>query len=101
NTTGRYDAYSTLYYSGLDKGKRNIFTPSVSASFQFANLLNIPALNFGKLRLSYAQTSGEPGVAYQTAVYYNVGNSINGVPTGSFDSRLPNLFLKPFTTTEF
>jgi outer membrane receptor protein involved in Fe transport len=101
NTTGRYDAYSTLYNSGLDKSKRNIFTPSVSASFQFASFLNMPALNFGKFRISYAQTSGEPVNPYQTAVYYNVGNSINGIPTGNFDSRLPNLFLKPFTLSEF
>jgi len=61
----------------------------------------MPALNFGKFRISYAQTSGEPVNPYQTAVYYNVGNSINGVPTGNFDSRLPNLFLKPFTLSEF
>ncbi len=100
NTTGRYDAYSTLYNSGLAKNKRNIFTPSVSASFLFADLLNIPHLNFGKLRLSYAQTSGEPTNPYQTAVYYGVGNSLNGVPTGNFGFGLPNLFLKPFTLTE-
>jgi TonB-linked SusC/RagA family outer membrane protein len=101
STTGRYDAFSTLYYSGLEKSKRNIFIPSVSASFQFADLLNLPVLNYGKLRASYAQTSGEPGAPYQTAVYYGVGNSINGVPTGNFSSGLPNLFLKPFTLTEF
>ena len=101
STTGRYDAFSTLYYSGLEKSKRNIFIPSVSASFQFADLLNLPALNYGKLRASYAQTSGEPGAPYQTAVYYGVGNSINGVPTGNFSSGLPNLFLKPFTLSEF
>jgi len=64
-------------------------------------LAHIPSLTYGKLRASYAQTSGEPSAAYQTAVYYSVGNSINGVPTGSFSGNLPNLFLKPFTLTEF
>lgn len=101
STTGRYDAYSTLYNSGIPQSQRNIFTPSVSASFIFSQLTHINKLNFGKLRLSYAQTSGEPVNPYQTAVYYSVGNAINGVPTGNFSSTLPNLFLKPFTKTEY
>ena len=101
NTTGRYDAYSTLYNSSIPQDKRNIFTPSVAAGFVFSQLANIPKLDFGKLRLSYAQTSGEPGNPYQTATYYSVGNSINGIPTGSYSGTLPNLFLKPFTVTEF
>ncbi|MBS1915637.1 MAG: SusC/RagA family TonB-linked outer membrane protein [Bacteroidetes bacterium] len=100
NTTGRYDAYSTLYNSGIPKGQRDIFIPSVSASFIFTELTHINGLNFGKIRASYAQTSGEPNGAYQTAVYYSVGNSINGIPTGSFSSGLPNLFLKPFVKSE-
>lgn len=100
-TTGRYDAFSTLYNSGIPKSDRNIFTPSVSASLIFSQLVDIPKLNFGKLRASYAKTSGEPSTPYQTAVYYNVGSAINGISTGSFDGTLPNLFLKPYTLTEF
>ena len=99
-TTGRYDAYSTLYNSSIPKDQRNIFTPSVTGSFIFSQLLHGSALNFGKLRASFAQTSGEPKDPYQTAVYYSVGNSLNGTPTGSFSSNLPNLFLKPFVKTE-
>lgn len=101
NTTGRYDAYSTL-----PSANRSIFTPSVSGSFLFTNFLNSPAISYGKLRASYAQTSGEPfgGYlnygAYQDAIYYSVGNSINGVATGDFSLTLPNLLLKPFTKTE-
>lgn len=95
NTTGRYDAYSTL-----PSNNRGIFTPSVSGSFIFSELTHISQLSFGQLRASYAQTSGEPGTPYQTSVYYGVGNSINGTPTGNFSSGLPNLFLKPFTLTE-
>ena len=95
NTTGRYDAYSTLPSSN-----RSIFTPSVSGSFLFSDVLHLRNLNFGKLRVAYAQTSGEPGEPYGTSVYYGVGNSINGVPTGNFSYNLPNLFLKPFTLNE-
>lgn len=101
NTTGRYDAYSTLYYSSIPKNKRDIFTPSVAAGLVFSQLVHIPSLDFGKLRLSYAQTSGEPGNPYQTATYYSVGSSINGTPTGNYSGTLPNLFLKPFTVTEW
>ena len=85
----------------FQKINRNIFTPSVSGSFIFSQLLHSSILSFGKLRASFAQTSGEPAIAYQTAVYYSVGNSINGTPTGNFSSTLPNLFLKPFTKTEY
>ncbi len=77
-----------------------IFTPSVSGGFVFSELLHSTKLNYGKLRVAYAQTSGENNNPYGTAVYYSVGNSINGVPTGNFSSNLPNLFLKPFTLTE-
>ncbi|MEP6748970.1 MAG: SusC/RagA family TonB-linked outer membrane protein [Bacteroidota bacterium] len=100
-TTGRFDAFSTLYNSGIPKDQRNVFTPSVSGSFIFSQFTHIPALSYGKLRASYAKTSGEPVNPYQTAVYYSVGNAINGVSTGSFSGTLPNLFLKPYTLTEF
>ncbi|QEC67310.1 SusC/RagA family TonB-linked outer membrane protein [Panacibacter ginsenosidivorans] len=96
STTGRYDAFSTL-----PANNNSIFTPSVSGSFVFSELVHIPNLNYGKLRVSYAQTSGDPGEAYKTSQYYSVGSTINGMTTGSFSSQLPNLFLKPFTLTEY
>lgn len=95
STTGRYDAYSTLPSSA-----RSIFTPSVTGALIFTDLIRIPSLSFGKLRASYAVTSGEPTSPYGTNIYYGVGNSINGVATGNFSSSLPNLFLKPFTKSE-
>ncbi len=94
-TTGRYDAYSTL-----PEGNNSIFTPSVSASLIFSELVKINKLNFGKLRVSYAKTSNELTQAYQTAVYYSLNNPYNGVPVGSFNTSLPSGLLKPFTTTE-
>ncbi|OOQ57216.1 SusC/RagA family TonB-linked outer membrane protein [Mucilaginibacter pedocola] len=95
-TSGRYDAYSAISGSV----GRGIFTPSVSGSFIFSELTHINGLDFGKLRVSYANTSGAPS-PYTNSVYYNVANSINGTPAGSFDSSLPNLFLKPYTLSEF
>ncbi len=96
STTGRYDTFSSL-----PRNNRSIFTPSVSASFVFSDLLQLPALDYGKIRVSYAETSGEPAQPYQTAFYYNVNNPINGVARGSFDSRLPNENLRPFSLNEF
>lgn len=95
STTGRYDVYSTLPSSN-----RSIFTPSVTGAFIFTDLLDVSSLSFGKVRASYAKTSGEPTTAYGTAIYYGVGNSYNTVPTGNFPDALPNLFLKPFTKDE-
>jgi TonB-linked SusC/RagA family outer membrane protein len=94
-TTGRYDVYSTL-----PMNNNNIFSPSVTGAFVFDRLINIKALDFGKLRASYAVTSGEPFGAYQTQFYYSSANSYAGVPAGSSPTSLPNLFLKPFTTDE-
>jgi TonB-linked SusC/RagA family outer membrane protein len=94
NTTGRYDAYSTLPASN-----RSIFTPSVSGGFVFSQFLPGSDLSYGKLRAAYAKTSGEAS-PYVDQQYYSVGNAINGTPTGSYGSALPNYFLKPFTMNE-
>lgn len=96
STTGRYDAFSTLPASNY-----GIFTPSVSLSYDFTDLVKSPKFNYGKFRMSYAQVSGEPTNPYTTSQYYSVGSAIQGTTTGSFSSTLPNLFLKPYTLTEF
>ncbi len=95
STTGRYDTYSTLPSSN-----RGIFSPSVSGSFIFTDLYHMNGVDFGKIRLSYAQTSGEPTDIYSDAIYYNIDNAINSIPAASFSSALPNLFLKPYTLDE-
>lgn len=95
STTGRYDAYSTL-----PTDNNTVFTPSVSAAFVFSDVLKINNLDFGKLRVSFAQTSGEPSEAYKTALYYSLGSPLGGIPVGNFSTDLPNLFLKPFVIQE-
>ena len=95
STTGRYDYYSSI---GKDVGS-GIFSPSVSGSFIFSELYHMNGVDLGKLRLSFAQTSND-APAFANRVYYDLNNSINGVPTAGFSSQLPNLFLKPFTLKE-
>jgi TonB-linked SusC/RagA family outer membrane protein len=94
-TTGRYDTYSTL-----PEANRNIFVPSVSASFIFSELVNIPNLTYGKLRASWANASGEPVDYYITRQTYTVDGTINNTIVASFNGDLPNLNLKPFTLKE-
>jgi TonB-linked SusC/RagA family outer membrane protein len=96
STTGRYDRFSSLPH-----GNRSIFTPSVAGSFIFSDLLDSPALSYGKLRASYAKTSGEAANPYLTDLYYNIGNPINGVPRASYSSTLPNSNLRPYNLREF
>ena len=100
STTGRYDVYSSL--SSPTTSDNAIFTPSVSGSFVFNDLINADALNFAKLRVSYAVTSNE-ALPYSNALYFSPGNSLvsNAVPysTGSIPGTLPTN-LKPFTVDE-
>ncbi|WP_240047093.1 SusC/RagA family TonB-linked outer membrane protein [Hymenobacter nivis] len=96
STTGRYDRFSSL-----PNGNRSIFTPSVAGSFIFSDLLDSPALSYGKLRASYAKTSGEAANPYLTQQYYNIGNPINGVPRANTSSTLPNANLRPYNLREF
>lgn len=96
STNGRYDYFSSIS-NAVGPG---IFTPSVSASFIFSEFTHIDALDFGKLRLSFAQTSNSP-VPYSNQVYYSVANAVNGTNAGTFGGQLPNVALKPFILTEF
>lgn len=95
STTGRYDYYSSIAKS-VGPG---IFSPSVAGSFIFSELYQINGLDLGKVRLSYAQTSNT-ALAFANRVYYDLNNSINGIPAAGFSSQLPNLFLKPYRLQE-
>lgn len=95
SVTGRYDIYSTLPVNN-----RGIFVPGVSGSFIFSDLLKWKGLDFGKLRLDFAKTSGEPIMPYTTQIYYNIDHHVNGTPIGGFSGDLPNYNLKPFTLNE-
>lgn len=99
--TGRNDWYSTLA-----PGKLNYLYPSVSGSFVFSELLHIPAMNLGKLRLSYAAVGGAAESPYQTLQTYGIQGTLN-VPGGVFPigsaggGTVPNSGLKPSKREEF
>jgi TonB-linked SusC/RagA family outer membrane protein len=80
------------YDSRLPNGKNNYAYPSVSASFNFHELVDLNFLSFGKLRGSYAKVGNEIGL-FQTAQTYALGvpysgNAITGVPNSLIDPNL-------------
>ncbi|HEY6900463.1 MAG TPA: SusC/RagA family TonB-linked outer membrane protein [Puia sp.] len=82
--TGRNDWSSTLPYANC-----SFFYPSVSTSFLLSDLFKLPAaINFAKLRLSWAQV-GNDTRPYQTSKYYNsiYGNNFTN-PTTLFNPDL-------------
>lgn len=58
--------------STLNENNNSYYYPSVSASFIFSDVLKWKPLNYGKLRLSYAQAGSDVGV-FATSVNYGVG----------------------------
>jgi TonB-linked SusC/RagA family outer membrane protein len=99
NVTGRNDWFSVLNPENNSK-----FYPSVSGSFVFSELLkDLPWLNFGKLRASWAQVGSVAGVgAYDGVLTYGLNaNLFNGQTLASISgNNAPNPALQPFTVTE-
>jgi len=102
--TGRQDWFSTL-----SEDNNGIFYPSVSGSYVFTETLNgkLPWLNFGKLRLGYAEVGSDADVQpYADQLFYNVNaNTItngNGTPVtvGTSGVALPNKSLRPMRIKE-
>lgn len=99
--TGRTDWYSTLA-----PGKINYTYPSISGSFVYSELLHIPNMDLGKLRLSYADVGGEADGPYQTLQTYGIQGTLS-VPNGTFPigvaggTQVPNSGLRPSSRKEF
>jgi TonB-linked SusC/RagA family outer membrane protein len=99
--TGRNDWYSTLA-----PGKINYLYPSVSASFVFSELLDMPSMDLGKLRISYASVGGAADQPYQTLQTYGIQGTLI-VPSGQYPigqaggSTVPNSGLRPSQRQEF
>jgi len=99
--TGRNDWYSTLA-----PGKVNYLYPSFSGSFVYSELVKIPGMDIGKLRLSYADVGGEADNPYQTLQTYGIGGTLSvasgNYPLGTAGSGLvPNSALRPSKRKEF
>ncbi|GAA3943721.1 SusC/RagA family TonB-linked outer membrane protein [Chitinophaga oryziterrae] len=103
------------WFSTLSPENRSIMYPSVSGSYIFSeHLTHVKWLNFGKLRLGYAQVGSDGDVApYSNQLFYipnaNFINNPNGqpVPVGTSaisnnvtGTTLPNAKLRPSRVAE-
>ncbi len=82
--------------STLSKGNYSFFYPSVGLSYVFTDALAIKSnlLNFGKLRLSYAQ-AGSDASAYLTKAGYSIWNTgYNGQSFAWIQGNIPSSNLK-------
>ncbi|MEP7145039.1 MAG: SusC/RagA family TonB-linked outer membrane protein [Ferruginibacter sp.] len=103
NGTARNDWFSTL-----SPENRSILYPSVSGAYVFSeNLKHLPWLNFGKLRIGYAEvgSDGDVGFAADQLFYGINSNLINNpsgtaVTVGNSGTIVPNPNLKPSRTAE-
>jgi TonB-linked SusC/RagA family outer membrane protein len=103
NGTLRNDWFSTL-----SPENRSILYPSVSAAYVFSETLTgLSWLDFGKLRVGYAEVGSDGDVApFSDQLFYAVNaNSINNpsgtaVPVGTSGTTVPNPDLRPSSISE-
>ena len=105
NVTARNDWFSTL-----SKANRSILYPSLSGSFVFSQAFeNMPNwLNFGKLRVAYAEVGSDTDVGpYANNLFYGINANLFPNPAGqaqpvggSQGTTVPNANLRPMRTTE-
>src|SRR5690606_15271361 len=98
NATARNDWFSTLA-----PGNRSILYPSVTGSFLFSEVFQLPDwIDFGKLRAAFAQVGDDNVAPYSNALFYNVNNNLiptpsgQEVPVGTINANtIPNANLRP------
>jgi TonB-linked SusC/RagA family outer membrane protein len=100
NVTARNDWFSTL-----SPEERSIMYPSASVSWVFSQMFDrMPDwLNFGKLRVAFADVGSDTDVSpYSQSLYYGINaNLFNGQPVGSSQGNtLPSSKLRPMRTSE-
>jgi TonB-linked SusC/RagA family outer membrane protein len=101
--TARNDWFSTLAAEN-----RSILYPSVSGSYVFTETVKkFPWLNFGKIRIGYAEVGSDNDVGFASdQLYYNVNSNLINNPAGTAvavatnGTAVPNPNLKPSRVAE-
>jgi outer membrane receptor protein involved in Fe transport len=91
------------WFSTLSPANRSILYPSISSSYVFTeNLGTTGWLNFGKLRLAYAEVGSDADVGpYSNVLFYGVNaNLFRGQPVGGTGGSVPNPNLRPMRVAE-
>jgi TonB-linked SusC/RagA family outer membrane protein len=99
--TVRSDWFSSVASSASPNNKLNIIYPSVSGSFVFSELWKPTWMDFGKLRVGWANV-GSATNPYLTLLNYGLATSqLNGMPLGTItNTSTPNSNLRPSEATE-
>ena len=96
------------WFSTLSPKNWSILYPSVSASYVFSENLKTSWLNFGKLRVGYAEAGSDTDVPpYADQLFYNINANLLANPAGLAQpvgnpsgSTVPNANLKPMRIAE-
>lgn len=98
DATGRIDWTSTLASPRFPDKKTGFFYPSVNGSFILSEVVNLPsAINFAKLRASYAEVGSGVQQPYRTEFYYSSPNPLIGGSLAN-PTTLSNPYVKPLRT---
>lgn len=103
NGTVRNDWFSTLAPEF-----RSILYPSVSLGYVFSEQLKFSWLNYGKLRLAYAEVGSDSDVpSYADQLFYGINGNLLANPSGNLQplggplgTTVPNPSLKPMRIAE-
>ncbi len=95
DASGRNDWSSTL-----PDGNNSYFYPAVSSSLVFSELVDVPALSFGRLRGGWAQV-GNDASPYQLVDPYGFDIPFGTAPRLTASNTLRNANLKPERTTSW
>jgi TonB-linked SusC/RagA family outer membrane protein len=82
------------WYSTLPETDNSILSKSFGGSFVFSDLLNLPFMNFGKIRAAWGEipksigTYSYPGFAYGVGQYQWNGNFLMGTPNQLVDPQI-------------
>ncbi len=89
--------FRTEHDSRLRNGDNAFLYPSISTSFVFSEVTDLPWLSFGKVRASYAKVGNQIGV-YSAAPTYALGTAFAGNPITGVPNSLIDPNLEPATT---
>jgi outer membrane receptor protein involved in Fe transport len=96
------------WFSTLSPENRSILYPSVSLGYVFSEHLKSSWLNYGKLRLAYAEVGSDSDVPpYAGQLFYSINGNLLANPSGALQplggplgTTVPNPNLKPMTVSE-
>jgi TonB-linked SusC/RagA family outer membrane protein len=99
--SAREDWFSQLASSADPGNKLSIVYPAVDGSFVFSELWKPKWMDFGKVRVGWANVGGTTS-PYQTLLNYNLSSTqTNGMPIGTIsNTSTPNASLKPSNAEE-